>query len=166
MYLNREAMLPEKVIVDANGRQSNDPKDFYGPPRGAILPFGGSKGYRGYALALLVEFLAGVLSGVPVSADHDGNGVGIIVMRTSAFLPRERYAELAQELRNYVKSSPPEDPDGEVFLPGEIDFKTKACRMRDGLPINTRIWHDIRAAGARVGVDCNIADRRDGALHG
>ena len=55
--------VPPNSIVDAGGKMTRNPADFYGPPRGAILPFGGDVGYKGYALSLLVEILGGTLFG-------------------------------------------------------------------------------------------------------
>src|SRR5262249_54754363 len=37
--------LPEGWIMDAQGQPSTTAADLYGPPRGALLPFGGHKGF-------------------------------------------------------------------------------------------------------------------------
>ena len=55
--------IPEGWGVDAEGRTTTDPGQVY-----AGVPLGG---YKGYALALVVEVLSGVLSGSGV-----GHGVG------------------------------------------------------------------------------------------
>ena len=55
VFRDQRRRLPEGWIVDAQGKPSTNPADFYGPPMGAILPFGRETGYRGFALSLLVE---------------------------------------------------------------------------------------------------------------
>ena len=155
----RGQRLPEKWIVDASGNPSDDPNDFYGPPRGAILPFGGKKGYRGYALSLLVETLGGILSGHHIREDMRGNGFTIIVIRVDAFVAGEQYADLIGELREYVKSSPPCEGFDEVLLPGEGDFEKKKQRSRDGIPMDAATWEEILGAGKQLGVSWGAANR-------
>jgi uncharacterized oxidoreductase len=145
--------LPPGTIVDAEGRPSTDPSDFYGPPRGAILPFGGSKGYRGYALSLLVEILGGLLAGSSVMQSQPGNGLAFIVADISAFLPADEFAGLMQELRTYIKSSPPASGCQEVMLPGEPDFQKRRERLRNGIPVDENTWQQVCGAAASVGVE-------------
>ena len=56
--------VPPGCIVDAEGRLSTNAADFYGPPPGALLPFGE---HKGFALALAADILAGALSGAGCS---------------------------------------------------------------------------------------------------
>ena len=61
--------------VDGRGQVTSDPVEAM--REGAGLPLGGEEqtgGYKGYGLALMVEVLCGVMSGVTnvkISADHD-----------------------------------------------------------------------------------------------
>ena len=43
--LNRGVAAPPGCIVDAEGRPTTDPVAYFGPPAGALLPFGGHKGF-------------------------------------------------------------------------------------------------------------------------
>ena len=38
--------MPDGWIVDADGKATNDPNAFYGPPRGGILPLGAGRATR------------------------------------------------------------------------------------------------------------------------
>jgi uncharacterized oxidoreductase len=153
VYRNRGQKLPGKWVVDAEGRPSDDPNDFYGPPRGAIIPFGGLKGYRGYALSLFVEVMAGLLAGTHPTVDQPGNGIAFVVLNVTAFLSNGDYSALITEMRDYMKSSPPAPGYEEVLLPGEADFRKKTQRLRDGIPVDERTWEDIRATGAALSVN-------------
>ncbi|MBI3665007.1 MAG: Ldh family oxidoreductase [Acidobacteria bacterium] len=152
LYRNLGKPLPSGWIVDAQGQPSTDPADFYGPPQGAILPFGGGRGYRGFALSLLVEVLGGLLGGSSITIDQPGNGLGFIVIDVSTFLAPREFAELIRELRAYIKSSPPASGFDEVQLPGEPDFRTRQQRLRHGIPIDKKTCEQIRSAAASVGV--------------
>ena len=57
---NQGLALPENCVIDASGRSTRDPSEFYGPPAGAMLPMGG---HKGYGLSIFCEILAGALTG-------------------------------------------------------------------------------------------------------
>lgn len=153
LHRNQGRPLPDGWITDAQGRPSNNPADFYGPPRGAILPFGGKRGYRGFALSLLVEVLGGLLGGSPVSKAQPGNGLCFIVIDPSAFVPAGEFAAMMSELCQYIKSAATAPGFDEVFLPGEPDFRKREERLRDGIPVDDNTWRQIVDVASSVGVD-------------
>jgi uncharacterized oxidoreductase len=155
--------LPDGWIMDAEGRPSNDPNDFYGPPRGAIFPFGGNRGYRGFALSLLVEVLGGLLGGSSITQQQPGNGMGFLVVDVSAFLAPAQFASMVEEMREYIKSAAPAPGFEEVFVPGEPDGRRREQRLRDGIPIDVNSWQQIEEAAARVGVSAMAQARRAGS---
>jgi len=152
LYLNQKKPLPSGWILDAEGNPSNEAADFYGPPRGVILPFGGELGYRGFALGLLVESLGGLLSGVSTVKPQPGNGLCFIVVNVAAFLPQAEFAALTEELRNYIKSCPPAVKDREITLPGELDFRLMQERATMGIPVDPQTWEQICKSAESVGV--------------
>lgn len=152
LHRNQGLPLPGAWITNARGEPTNDPNEFYGPPRGAILPFGGKRGYRGFALAMLVEVIGGLLGGSPISKQQPGNGLGFIVIDPSAFLPNEEFALMVAELGDYIKSSETSAGFDGVFLPGELDLRTRQQRLRDGIPVDPNTWSQIVSAAASLGV--------------
>ena len=48
--------LPNGWVVDSEGKPTTNPNVFYGPPQGAILPFGDTYAHKGYALAIAVSY--------------------------------------------------------------------------------------------------------------
>jgi uncharacterized oxidoreductase len=152
LYRNLNKPLPAGWILDAKGQPSTSADDFYGPPKGSILPFGGARGYRGFALSLLVEIMSGLLGGSPTVKDQAGNGLAFIAIDPTAFLPPEQFGALMQELREYVKSSPPAPGSSEVLLPGEPEAKRVEERRESGIPLDDNTWEQIRQAAASVGI--------------
>ena len=101
-------MLPEGWIIDAEGHPSTDPNDLYGPPQGAILPFGGMVGHKGFALSMIIDMLSGGLSGAGCSredATRIGNGMLIIVHNINSFVSIEEFYQQVDNFVKYVKSS-------------------------------------------------------------
>ncbi len=153
-YRNEGRPVPDGWILDADGIATNDPNQFYGPPRGGILPLGGGAGHKGFALSLLVEILGSALAGIG-SQDKEvfGNGVCFIVIDPSAFCPLAEFRRLMDETVAYLKSSRPAPGFDEVLVPGELEFRTLRQRQRDGIPIDETTLKAFREHGTRWGID-------------
>ncbi|MED5356960.1 MAG: Ldh family oxidoreductase, partial [Pseudomonadota bacterium] len=54
--------VPEGWLIDKHGNPTTDPSTV--KDGGAIKPMGGNEGYKGYALAAMVEILSGLLTGL------------------------------------------------------------------------------------------------------
>jgi len=60
------------------------------------------------------------------------------------------------EVRAYVdffKSSRPAEPGGEVLLPGEVERRTRAERLANGVPLPGEAWAAISATAREGGID-------------
>ncbi len=155
---NEGRAVPDGWIRDADGKPTNNPNAFYGPPRGGILPLGGGAGHKGFALSLLVEILGSALAGVG-SQDKDvfGNGVCFIVIDPSAFCPLAEFRRLMDETVAYMKSSRPAPGCDEVLVPGELEFRTLRHRERDGIPVDDATLAALRDHAHRLGVEFQMA---------
>lgn len=150
-YKNEGKAVPDGWILDGNGRPTNDPNEFYGPPKGGILPFGGSVGHKGYALGLLVEILGAVFTGVSTkSTDAFGNGVCFLVLNTNSFTQTAIFRTLMTESSNYMKSSPPAEGFEEVLVPGELEFRYRRQREQEGIPVDPATWQAIQEYAGRL----------------
>ncbi len=123
--------LPDGVAIDERGRPTTDAD---AARRGALLPFGG---HKGYALALAMHAL-GVLCGGAVA--HEG-GYIFIAFRPDLFVPLEDYQRaLAAEIAA-IKATPRQDGVDEIRIPGERAYRERARLARVGIEIDRRI-HD------------------------
>jgi uncharacterized oxidoreductase len=158
-HRNQSLPLPPGWILDAAGRPSTDPNDFYGPPRGGILPLGGPNGYKGFALGLLVEILGSALAGLSSTDETvEGNGLCFILLDPSCFVPLDRFRALMDELAAYLKSSPPVEGVDEVLLPGEPELRTMNQRRESGIPLDDQTWRAIRGHCSRLGVKVRLPE--------
>ncbi|MEW6753845.1 MAG: Ldh family oxidoreductase [Candidatus Latescibacterota bacterium] len=145
--------VPPGRILDGHGRPTTEPRAFYGPPRGTILPLGGELGYKGFGLGLLVEVLGSTLAGEPLTDEHRYvNGLGLLAIDPEPLCGASRFRTLVDELCAYVTSSPPAPGFEEVVLPGALDFRQRERRLREGIPLPAETWRQIEEVARRVGV--------------
>ncbi len=148
-------MLPAGWIIDHAGRPSTNPADLYGPPRGALFPFGG---HKGFGLSMLIDALAGGLSGAGccTSADRsmDGktDGVFLVAVNVAAFCPLVEFQSLVSRLIAHVKSCPATDETVGVIVPGELESRTRQDRLKHGIPVHQATWDLLAQCAARAGV--------------
>ena len=72
---NKGVAVPPDCLLDAAGRPTTDPSQLYTDPPGSLVPFGGAtSGHKGGALWLLVDLLAGGLTGGGCSRPPEGTG--------------------------------------------------------------------------------------------
>ena len=151
---NRGESLPEDWAIDAEGRTVERPEDFYGPPRGAILPFGGNAAHKGYALAVVIDILSGALGGGGCSragAPSGGNGVFLMAIDIQAFTPPEQFRDEVDGFVGYLKSSRLMPGFDRIHLPGEIEYRLRRKGEKDGVFVDEETWRQIRETGERTG---------------
>lgn len=147
--------LPPGTVTDALGRPTTEPAAFYGPPRGAILPFGG---HKGYALSVMIEALAVALSGAGCTGDTPERKAALVNNMTSILIRPDVLGAgetMAAELANFeawLKSATPTDPATPILVPGEIEQRTRAERERSGIPIDAQTLAELQGAARRHGV--------------
>ena len=146
--------LPPDYMVDETGEDSTDAASYL---RGevAMRPLGGAQlGHKGFGLALMVEVLAGALSGAGVS-QHDeqrGNGFACLAIRIESFLPLAEFHEEVQALLAWVKDAPPIPGHQAVRYPGEPEEMARQVAIARGVPLSAAIWERLGGCAAECGV--------------
>jgi len=133
--------LPAGVAIDQHGRPTTDAA---AARRGALLPFGG---HKGYALALATHALGVLCTAVPA---EESTGYLFIAFKPDLFVPLEDYRRaLAAEIAA-IKATPLQEGVAEIRIPGERGYRERARLSREGIEIDQRI-HDALAALAEGG---------------
>ena len=154
--LNKGVPLADGMALDAAGEPCNDPVVLFGPPRGALLPFGE---HKGSGLALFCELLAGALTGGGTIQPGNKRHYSIVNNMLAILVDPARLVDshwLGQEidaLIGYVKSSAPQDPAEPVQVAGDPERRALALRRRDGIPVDDTTWEQLLAAGAKLGLN-------------
>jgi uncharacterized oxidoreductase len=141
----RKEEIPKGWIIDAEGRHTTDPTQYR--KGGALLPLGGSEGYKGSGLAAMVEVLCGLLTGLGFGVEPTGrhnDGCFMAVFNVAAFRPLEQFKKEVGEFARYLKSTPPSEGSPGVFYPGEVEYIREQQRRKDGIEIEDATWDKLR----------------------
>ena len=149
--------IPENWAIDSGGKPTTDPAKGL---KGALSPFGGPKGY---ALAFVLELLAGPLVHAAAGKEVKGTlepvegfctkGDFMIAINPKAFVAQEEFRARAGEFIEQVKSSRKVPGVEEIMVPGEPEQKTRERRLREGIPISDEVWIELEQIAKELGVD-------------
>ncbi|HUJ77062.1 MAG TPA: Ldh family oxidoreductase, partial [bacterium] len=148
---DKDQQVPAGWLVGPDGGPTTDPRDWQ--RGGALLPFGG---HKGYGFVFLIELLSGGLSGMSCAplADYQPNFSAVMMaVNIEAFQPLARFRDMADRLVDAAKEARRAPGVEEILVPGEMEWKTLARRTAEGLDIPDVTWQQIVAAGARHGVE-------------
>jgi len=129
--------LPEGVAVDPQGRPTRDPTQ---ARLGALLPFGG---YKGYGLAFIVQAL-GLLAGPALDAGED-DGYLLVAFKPDLLVSRDQFKKQLGQLVDRIKDTPRQPGVGEIRIPGERAFRSREHALTDGIEIDRAIYDALGA---------------------
>lgn len=165
-YALRDAPLPEGWIVDAEGNPTQNAQDFYANPPGSILPLGGPIGHKGFGLALMIDVLAGALSGAGCCRNEKvpaRDGVLLLAIDVEQFSNRVAFYQHVSELVAYIKSCPTAPGYEEVFVPGEMEYRVAQARRKNGIYVDEGVWRQIEKIATGMDVIYKFDAARNGA---
>ena len=148
--------IPNDWMIDRQGRPITDPNK---SAEGSLLPIGG---YKGYGLAVMIGLLAGALNNAAVgkatidfNAHHDlvtNTGQTIIAVDPSAFGNTEEFVNRVIALVNDLKNSSTLPGVKEIRVPGEGAAKTRAERMKKGIPVSPELLEALNTCAQECGI--------------
>jgi LDH2 family malate/lactate/ureidoglycolate dehydrogenase len=147
----RGEKIPLGWIVDSEGKHTTDPARFR--PGGALLPLGGTEGYKGSGLAVIVEILCGLLTGLGFGVEPSGrhnDGCFLAVFKVDAFRPLAEFKREVAEFARYLKETPLSEGSTGVFYPGEVEYLREQERRRSGIEIEDATWKKLRTFAAEL----------------
>ena len=147
--------IPLGWALDDEGRPTTDPKAAL---KGALLPFGG---YKGYGLAVVVELLSSVLLGADWSTKirvvfHTEGGLYVQALDVSHFRPFDEYQKDLEIVLRNIKSSGRTGAKEEIFLPGEKEALNFADRSKRGIPLDEKLAMDLTRLSTEFGVPLTL----------
>jgi LDH2 family malate/lactate/ureidoglycolate dehydrogenase len=140
--------IPAGWAVDREGRPATTARQYM--EGGAMLPFGG---HKGYALMLLAELLCGALTGAGVTGrpqkvptgtlGFGGNATFLIVLDVAHFTDADQFLADVDGLFDRLKRVKPAPGFQRVMIPGEPEAEQRLKRSREDISIHAAIWKRI-----------------------
>ncbi|HSB71651.1 MAG TPA: Ldh family oxidoreductase [Candidatus Methylomirabilis sp.] len=157
LYAKQNKPLEPGWAFDERGRPTVDPPAAL---KGLLAPIGG---YKGYGISLAVDLLCGVLTGSNYGAHFPGFladnmrqptdlGSVFAALNVESFMDLPEFRAGMDKAIREVKTSERAEGVERIYIPGEIEFETKAERLAQGIPIPEPVVKDFLALGKELGV--------------
>jgi LDH2 family malate/lactate/ureidoglycolate dehydrogenase len=152
MAVIRGEPIPLGWALDRTGQPTTDARA--ARDGGSLLPVGGPKGY---GLAVMLDVLAGVLSGGRFGAGLGSGGSGqfFLAIRVDRFMPLGEFEDRMDALIDQLHGSALAPGAARVYVAGEIEAEIRAKRLAEGVPIEQPILYELEAAAIKA----NVASR-------
>src|SRR5574341_504416 len=150
---NKREKVAPGLLIDDQGRPTDDPRYAVVPPLGAILTFGS---YKGYGLAVACELLGGALSGGGTwhfgesSKQRVLNGMLALLIDPERLGTAEAFRREARQFLDWLRKGRIAPGADKVRIAGEPEREMRAKREREGIPVDENTWKEILAAAAKV----------------
>ena len=152
-------IVPEGWITNADGLPTTEAGNW--PGVGSMLPMAG---HKGYGLAILVEVLAGVLSGSavtrevkgwlgPLISEPSGTGHAFIAIDVGKFMPIGVFKQRMDGMIRNIKNSPKAKGADRIWLPGEMEWERRKVALKDGIPLPEIVLNSLEKLSKEVGRD-------------
>ena len=148
--------IPSGWAVDKDGRETIDARAALA---GALLPLGGAKGF---ALALAVEVLCGVLSGAAFGPhvnsilEQDTNPANVghwfMAIDTKRFIPQDIFLAQLEGLMAELKATSLAEGFSQIRLPGERRAVTRTQQLASGIQLPEETISALNQWAVRLGV--------------
>jgi ureidoglycolate dehydrogenase (NAD+) len=150
--------VPETWMVDTDGIPTTDP--FLYPHAAFLLPFAG---HKGYGIALMIENLAGVLTGTGAMWDLnnwiDGrkdiptnHGGAFLAFNVGAITPLDKFKNRVDQLIQDIHETPKAKGTDRLYVPGEMEWQNRRAALANGITLPPDVVDNLRATAEEVGV--------------
>ena len=134
-------LLPEGVALGPGGEPTRDPA---AARRGALLPFGG---YKGFGLALMIQAL-GLLAGSGSDAESE-YGYLFVAFRPDLIGSADAFERQVTQLIEGIKATPRRPGVDDIRIPSERAFHSRERALREGLEIDRVVFDALVALRSR-----------------
>jgi LDH2 family malate/lactate/ureidoglycolate dehydrogenase len=152
----RGEQIPATWLVGGDGKPTTDPSGY--PEVGALQP---AAGHKGYGIALLIETLAGLLSGAGVTHGvgnwlwDDGtpptnHGAAFIAVDTDAIMPAGKFTRRVEAMVDEIHSAPRVEGVDRIYVPGEMEWERYDRAMKEGIQLPPDVITSLQEAASMV----------------
>jgi len=160
--------IPAGWAIDQQGRVTTNPDDAVNG--GALSPLGSDRergGHKGYALAIMVDMLSGVLSGAnwgpfapPFALRQEipkrsvGKGIGHFfgAMRIDGFIDADSFKRQIDDYIRVFRAARPAPGTTGPLIPGDPEREAERLRREKGVPLIMPIVEELRDISRKTGI--------------
>jgi LDH2 family malate/lactate/ureidoglycolate dehydrogenase len=161
IYLARQKRQPIPLgwALTVDGAPTTDPQAAID---GIILPMAE---HKGYAIAMMVDVLSGVLTGSGFltqvhspykTAEKSMCGHLFIAMNIEVFQPLAQFNARMEAYVAELKATPRAQGFDEIFYPGEMEARNDLRNRREGLQLPQDTLDDLRRIGGETGLESKL----------
>jgi LDH2 family malate/lactate/ureidoglycolate dehydrogenase len=154
--------LPLNWILDTQGRPSTNPADF----RASLLGVPIAE-HKGYGLTMVMEVLAGVLTGADFPWQHRDDraarhtyepnlGHFFMAINPELFLSREEFLGRVDQMIDAAKASALAEGVAEILVPGELEMRNRERHLRHGIPLLPSAHRSLLAYTEKAGLTTQL----------
>lgn len=147
LALKNGESIPDSWAVGPDGEKTTDPEVAY---QGALLPFGG---YKGYGIQLAISLIAYALAGGDLDRDIPKAWVdvekkcnfGCIIgaIDISKFVNPEAFCNKVDDLLEWVKTGHATSSTSEILIPGERAYQNYLESKKNGIEVTEREYEEL-----------------------
>lgn len=151
--------IPLGWALDSNGNPTTDAQQAL---LGTVLTMAG---HKGYALALMVEMLSGVLSGAAIGPDvgsmyknfdrKQNVGHFFCLLDIEAFMDRPEFLSRVDETIDKLKAGRKLAGVTEILVPGELEARKAAINNAQGIPVSPETVAELEQWCSRLNIAFN-----------
>ncbi len=155
--------IPSTWLTDAEGLPASEIGDW--PNSGSMMPM---SGHKGYGIALLIEVLAGALSGAgmlsqvkswilqPKEVSHLGQA--FIAIHVGAILPIDLFKQRIDQVIREIRQSPKAKGSDRIYAPGEIEWGKREDAVKNGIQLPEQVRAALDRVGKQLGLDMQMLE--------
>jgi LDH2 family malate/lactate/ureidoglycolate dehydrogenase len=155
--------IPDTWLTDKDGLPTAEVGDW--PKSGSMAPMAG---HKGYGIAVLIEVLAGALTGAGMLGEAKSwilepteiskLGQSFIAINVGNLMPIEIFKQRIDHLITELRESPKAKGSARVYVPGEIEWEKRADALANGIPLPEPVFAALYKAGQQVGVPTRLLE--------
>ena len=155
--------IPDSWLTDADGLPTSEVGGW--PNSGSMLPMAG---HKGYGIALLIEVLAGALTGAGMlsevkswilqAKDVSYLGQAFVVVNVGAIIPVEHFKQRVDQIIGELRESPKAKGSERIYVPGEIEWGKREDALKNGIPLPDQIIASLNGLGKQLDLDTQLLE--------
>ena len=153
--------IPDSWLTDKDGLPISEVGDW--PNSGSMVPMAG---HKGYGIAMLIEVLAGALTGAGMlgevkswilqSTEPSRLGQSFLAINVGNIVPIAAFKQRMDQVITDLRQSPKAKGSDRVYVPGEMEWEKREDALKNGIALPENVVATLRRAGQQLGMDTQL----------